>query len=158
MRPFKTHHPVPSQGYLLYALRKRLRQELAGKTQDEIRELRQAGVEVTEVNLVPELAWTGDTSGELLERDDTPADVFKAKLLIIEATFVDDSVSWEQARARGHVHTTDLALNAHKFQNERILLTHFSPRYKAADILRCLDENLPPGLRAKCVPFLNGFA
>lgn len=33
-----------------------------------------------------------------------------------------------QARERGHMHIADLVINAHKFHNERILLTHFSPR------------------------------
>jgi ribonuclease Z len=101
-------------------------------------------------------ASTGDTSGELFERDGAD-DVYRAKLLVVECTFVDDSVTWEQARERGHMHITDLVLHAHKFKNEAILLIHFSPRYKRAEILAALDQNLPPALRAKCIPFLNGF-
>lgn len=46
---------------------------------------------------VPEIAFTGDTSGELMERDGND-DVWRAKLLIVECTFVDDSVTWEQVR------------------------------------------------------------
>lgn len=63
-----------------------------------------------------------------------------------------------QARERGHMHVTDLVMHAHKFHNEAILLIHFSPRYKKQEILAALDTNLPPALRAKCIPFLNGFA
>lgn len=44
---------------------------------------------------VPEVAFTGDTSGELFEKDGN-ADLYRAKLLIVECTFVDDSVTWEQ--------------------------------------------------------------
>jgi hypothetical protein len=44
---------------------------------------------------VPEIAFTGDTSGELFEKDGS-ADIYRAKLLIVECTFVDDSVTWEQ--------------------------------------------------------------
>lgn len=44
------------------------------------------------------------------------------------------------------------------WQNEAILLIHFSPRYKQSEIVDALNQNLPPALRAKCVPFLNGFA
>jgi DNA-binding PucR family transcriptional regulator len=44
---------------------------------------------------VPEIAFTGDTSGELFEKNGS-ADIYRAKLLIVECTFVDDSVTWEQ--------------------------------------------------------------
>jgi hypothetical protein len=40
--------------------------------------------------------FTGDTSGELFEDPAAPADIYRAKLLILEMTFVDESVSWEQ--------------------------------------------------------------
>jgi ribonuclease Z len=63
-----------------------------------------------------------------------------------------------QARERGHIHITDLVMHAHKFHNEALLLVHFSPRYKRADILAALDTFLPPSLRSRCFPFLNGFA
>eukprot|EP00878_Enallax_costatus_P031452 GHUV01034397.1.p1 GENE.GHUV01034397.1~~GHUV01034397.1.p1 ORF type:complete len:214 (+),score=45.09 GHUV01034397.1:331-972(+) len=156
VRPFPTVHPIPSQGYILYSLRKKLKAELVGRSQDEIKELRLAGQEVTDTYQIPEIAFTGDTSGELFEQDGNQ-DVYRAKLLVVECTFVDDSVSWEQARERGHIHITDLVMHAHKFHNEAILLMHFSPRYKRQDILEALDSNMPPGLRAKCIPFLNGF-
>jgi ribonuclease Z len=55
------------------------------------------------------------------------------------------------------MHVADLVAHAHRFQNEAILLTHFSPRYTRADILAALEANMPPSLRAKCVPLLNGF-
>lgn len=43
-------------------------------------------------------------------------------------------------------------------QNEAILLMHFSPRFKAHDILEHLDEQLPSELRAKVYPFFQGFS
>jgi hypothetical protein len=45
---------------------------------------------------IPEVAFTGDTSGALFERDADLQDMYKAKVLIVELTFVDDSVSVEQ--------------------------------------------------------------
>eukprot|EP00882_Tetradesmus_deserticola_P015032 GHRQ01016003.1.p1 GENE.GHRQ01016003.1~~GHRQ01016003.1.p1 ORF type:complete len:317 (+),score=117.62 GHRQ01016003.1:365-1315(+) len=157
VRSFPTVHPIPSQGYILYSMRKKLKAELVGRSQEEIKELRAAGQEVTDTYQIPEVAFTGDTSGELFEQDGN-ADMYRAKLLIVECTFVDESVSWEQARERGHLHITDLVMHAHKFHNEAILLVHFSPRYKRQEVLAALDENMPPALRAKCVPFLNGFS
>jgi len=54
-RPFATTHTVPSQGYVLYSQRKRLRAELQGRSQEEIRDARLAGQDVTEQFEVPEV-------------------------------------------------------------------------------------------------------
>ncbi len=45
---------------------------------------------------IPEVAFTGDTSGALFEQQDGNDDLYKARLLIIELTFVDDTVTLEQ--------------------------------------------------------------
>lgn len=45
---------------------------------------------------IPEVAFTGDTCGALFEDPNLPPDVYRAKLLIVELTFVDETVSWEQ--------------------------------------------------------------
>uniref|UniRef100_A0A6U2FDP2 Uncharacterized protein n=1 Tax=Chlamydomonas euryale TaxID=1486919 RepID=A0A6U2FDP2_9CHLO len=229
-RPFATTHTVPSQGYVLYSQRKRLRAELQGRSQEEIRDARLAGQDVTEQFEVPEVAFTGDTTAAFLDEPaglpptavhettfpdsdivmssvqsavampspeptnedggdvlplstnaDVTApqadgsvqaaagraatrsqevslleDVLRAKLLIMELTFLDDSVSVEQARGKGHMHIADFVANAHRFQNEAILLVHFSARYNRKQIVEALNTWLPPALRAKCVPFLNG--
>ena len=39
-----------------------------------------------------------------------------------------------------------------------ILLTHFSARYKRADILSNLEARLPPHLWSRVTPLLEGFA
>jgi ribonuclease Z len=44
------------------------------------------------------------------------SEVLKAKLLIMELTFIDDQVSVEDARAKGHMHIADFVANAHLFQ------------------------------------------
>ena len=80
-----------------------------------------------------------------------------ARLLILESTFVDDRVSVAECRAKGHVHLSEVAERAELFENEAILLTHFSPRYKRAEILAALDATLPTGLRERVTPLLVGF-
>ena len=42
-------------------------------------------------------------------------------------------------------------------QNEAILLIHFSARYSRDRIKDLLDAKLPPELREKCTPMLEGF-
>lgn len=63
------------------------------------------------------------------------------------------------ARRRGHMHVAELALGQHALQGAgAILLVHFSPRYRRADIEGALARSLPPALLRRCTPFLNGFA
>ncbi|KAF5830223.1 nuclear RNase Z [Dunaliella salina] len=159
VKPLATTHGIESQGYVLYSLRKKLKAELQGRGQEDIKQLRLGGMDVQETIKVPEIAFTADTTVEFLERDSPAlADALRARLLIIEMTFVDDTVSVDEARERGHLHIADFIVHAHRFQNEAILLIHFSARYKRSEIINALNTNLPPSLRAKCVPFLNGYA
>ena len=62
------------------------------------------------------------------------------------------------AREWGHTHLDELIAQADAFQNEAILLIHFSARYKRSDILAALDAKLPPSLRGRVTPLLEGFA
>ncbi|KAG2448672.1 hypothetical protein HYH02_006029 [Chlamydomonas schloesseri] len=157
-RTFPTTHAIPSQGYVIYSQRKKLKTELQGKSQAEIKELRLSGVDVTETHQVPEIAFTGDTTSAFLDAETNPTleDALKAKVLCIEMTFLGDDVTVEEARGKGHMHVSDFVAHAHRFQNDSIVLIHFSPRYKRSEILHQLDIMLPPVLRAKCVPLLNG--
>jgi ribonuclease Z len=151
-RPFRSPHRAPCQGYALVRRRKHLRAEFAGLPQEEIRRLRQdGGVDVTEVAEIPELAFTGDTLIDVLEREEI---VRRARLLILECTFLDDRVGVADARSTGHVHLDEIAERAQLFANEAILLTHFSARYTPAEIVAALDQKLPPELRARVTPLL----
>jgi ribonuclease Z len=78
--------------------------------------------------------------------------------LICECTFVDDAVDVEGAREYGHTHIDELAAAASSFENEKILLIHFSARYKANEVTEAMDARLPAGLRERCVPMLVGFS
>ena len=44
------------------------------------------------------------------------------------------------------------------FENEAVLMTHFSARYKAREVVAALDARLPSGLRERVTPLLFGFA
>lgn len=152
VRPFRAVHRVPTQGYGLWSVRRKLRPELAGLSGDAIRQRREAGEEVTTEVETCEVAFCGDTRIEVLEREEV---VRTARLLILECTFVDDRVSVEQCRSKGHVHLVEIAERAELFENEAILLTHFSARYRADEIVRALDERLPPALRERVTPLLS---
>jgi len=155
-RPFRTEHRVVSQGYLLYSVKSKLKPEFQGLKGSEIRDRKLAGEQMTDLIEVPEFAFTGDTTIGFAHLPEN-ADVLRAKVLVMELTFVDDRISKEDAKERGHMHIQDLVDNAHLFQNEAILLIHFSARYNERTILQELDARLPADLRSRCVPLLNGF-
>jgi ribonuclease Z len=77
----------------------------------------------------------------VVEREEV---VRKARVLVIEVTFVDERVSVEQCRSKGHVHLFEVVERAELFRNEALLFTHFSARYSAAEIVAALDRSLPP--------------
>lgn len=145
-RPFRALHRVPCQGYGLWKSRRRLRPELHGRPEAEIRARRLAGEEITSNVEVLEVAFCGDTLIDVLDRE--PA-LCTARLLILEVSFIDDRVPVASARSKGHVHLDEVVARADQLQNEAILFTHLSARYSADEAERALDERLPPGLRER---------
>jgi len=145
-RAFATPHRVVSQGYVLTEHRKRLRAELQGQPSDEIRRRRALGESVTEAVEVPLVAFTGDSRAEILDRE--PA-LYQARLLIMEVTFLDDRVSVEKTREKGHIHLDEVLERADLFENQAILFTHLSARYSARQAQEILDRRLPAGLRER---------
>jgi ribonuclease Z len=153
-RPFRALHTAPCQGYALHSVRRKLRPEYAGRSRAELQKLRvDDGVDITAPVEVPEVAFVGDTLIEVLEREEVCR---KARLLILEVTFYDDRVSVEECRAKGHVHLDEVAERAELFENEAVLLTHASARYKPREVREAIDAKLPPGLRERVTPLWNG--
>ncbi|MCC7014008.1 MAG: hypothetical protein IT454_15735 [Planctomycetes bacterium] len=151
-RPFRSPHRVPCQGYGLWSRRRKLKLEHMGKPARDLRDLgRELGDALYDIVEVPEIAFTGDTLIDVVEREEV---VRKARLLVIEVTFVDERVSVEQCRSKGHVHLYEIAERAHLFENEALLFTHFSARYSAEQILAALDRTLPPRLRERVTALL----
>ena len=182
IRAFATTHPVPSQGYVAYGTKEKLKAEFIGSSASEIKALKARGVEITTTVEVPEVAFTGDTTIDWVDRatgcrgsanqsgeengasvdgasvDAVAADALRARLLICECTFVDDRCSAEDARRYGHTHIDDLVARADAFRETgAILLIHFSARYKAEEVREALAARLPEALKAKVTPMLEGF-
>jgi ribonuclease Z len=151
-RPFATPHSAPCQGYALWSRREKLKPEFQGLEGRELARLRAAGTVLGDVVETPEFAFTGDTRIEVVEEQEV---VRRARVLLLECTFVDERVSVAEARAKGHVHLDELAARAGLFRNEAILLTHFSARYRAHEIRGALDAKLPPDLRARVTPLVG---
>ncbi|XAR50084.1 Ribonuclease Z [Bertholletia excelsa] len=155
VRAFRTHHVIPSQGYVIYSERQKLKQEYIGLPGNEIKNLKSSGIEITYTITMPEIAFTGDTMSDFII-DDTNSDVLRAKILIMECTYVNDLETVEKARDFGHTHLSEIINYADRFQNKAILLIHFSGRYQAADIQNAMAR-LPPSLAGRVFTLLEGF-
>lgn len=136
VRPFRSTHRIPCLGYALWGKRKRLRAEFRGASRDVLVAAKARGEDINEEFELPEVAFPGDTNLSILNK---PAGdvVRKARVLLLECTFIDDEVSAKDTFRTGHIHIEDF-INAARdgaFENEVVLLTHFSARY-APDYVR----------------------
>jgi ribonuclease Z len=142
-------HRVPTVGYLFSEVRKKLVDELIGRPEDEIVALRIRGAEVTRREEIPLLAYPGDCSPEIFE---AAPELFRARVLLVECSFLGED-DRDRARRYDHIHLDDIVERASLFQNEAIVLTHFSMRYRPEEIFAAL-RTLPGDLRDRVVAFL----
>jgi ribonuclease Z len=142
-------HRVPTVGYLFSEVRKKLVDELVGRAEEEIAALRQGGAEVTRREEIPLLAYPGDCAPEIF---DAAPELFRARVLLIECSFLGED-DRERARKYDHIHLDDIAERASLFENEAIVLTHFSMRYRPDQIFEAL-ERLPEPIVDRVIPFL----
>jgi ribonuclease Z len=142
-------HRVPTVGYLFSEVRHKLDDELHGLTGEEIAGLRAAGRQVSHREEIPVLAYPGDCGPEVF---DAAPELFRARVLLIECSFVAPG-DRDRAREYAHIHLDDVIERASLFQNEAIVLTHFSLRYRPAEILEALDR-LPESIADRVIPFL----
>ncbi len=140
MTVHRTTHTVPSVGYLVWQRRKKLKPQYRALSGPEIRDLRLGGTEVSEEIRVPLLAYTGDTSPPGL--DDNP-DMLRAQVLVTEMTFVAPRHRKEKIHKHGHMHLDDFVARREAFENELIVVGHFSVRYNAKQVHRAVEKKLP---------------
>ncbi|KAM0033040.1 putative ribonuclease Z [Helianthus debilis subsp. tardiflorus] len=155
VKAFKTYHVIPSQGYVIYSVKQKLKPEYVGLPGDEIKKLKFSGVEITYTTTSPEVAFTGDTTSDFIV-DDNNADVLKAKVLIMESTYVENSMTVENARDFGHTHLSEIVNHASRFENKAIVLIHFSARYQL-DVIKEAVSALGPPLAGRVFALTEGF-
>jgi ribonuclease Z len=142
-------HRVPTVGYLFSEVKHKLKDEFLDRSGQDIAALRGRGVEVTRREEIPLLAYPGDCGHEIFE---ACPEIFRARVLLLECSFVlpEDK---DRAREYAHIHLDDILERAHLFENERVVLTHFSQRYRPEEIRQALRA-IPAPLSARVIPFL----
>ncbi|XP_050221001.1 tRNase Z TRZ1 [Mercurialis annua] len=155
VRAFRTYHAIQSQGYVVYSIKHKLKQEYLGLSGNEIKNLKASGVEITNSVTAPEIAFTGDTMSDFII-DENNIDALRARILVMESTFLDAAVKVEHARDYGHTHLSEIVNYADRFENKAILLIHFSARYTVEEIEEAVSK-LPPPLEGRVSAFTEGF-
>ncbi|CAI0549309.1 unnamed protein product, partial [Linum tenue] len=132
VKAFRTHHRIRSQGYVVYQVKEKLKQEYRGLSSNEIKSLKSSGVKITDTTSHPEIAFTGDTMSDFI-LDEGNSDVLKAKILVME-----------------------IIKHADKFQNKAILMIHFSARYTVEEIQEAMSKLEAP-LAGRVYTLTEGF-
>lgn len=139
VEPFPTDHVVPSVGYHLWKLRRRLAPEHAGRSPAELIALRAGGVETAEVIEDLWFSYCGDTGPGVFDLEPR---IFESKVLALECTFLGDKHRDKGARFK-HLHLEDIAAREACFRNEALVLQHLSRRYKVAELRAEIGRLLP---------------
>jgi ribonuclease Z len=142
VRAHAASHRVAARAYELVDVRHHLREEFIGMSREEIGRLRREGVRIDEPYARSLLFYTGDTDRGLLENC---AAAFQSEVLMIECSFVKDGHQDRAAQYR-HIHVDDIADFAGRFENELVVLTHFSRRYSRDEIRDGVRRRLPVSL------------
>ena len=143
-RAFASPHRVATVGYALYRTVKKLHPDLAGLDQQAIAERARAGETVHVERQIPEICFPGDTRIEVVDQEPV---VTQARVLLLECTFCGPGVTVEKARKAGHIHLDQIAERADLFENEAVVLTHFSRRHSPQEIRQQVKQRLPASLR-----------
>jgi len=136
----KTYHTIPSVGYLVWDRRHKLKPQYLELSGQEIRDLKESGTEITNEVRIPLLAYMGDTTANGL--DENP-DVYEARILISEMTFVAADHRKELIRKSGHMHLDDYVQRKDEFRNELIIAGHLSTRYGKRQVNSLVRRRLP---------------
>ncbi len=151
VRALRTHHSVPSLGYVFLRQVQKLRDEHAARSGEEIAALRASGTEdLFDVRYRPELAYVTDSLASVLE---TSPEVLESRVLLLECSFIGGERTEEDAHARTHVHLDEIIARADRFRNEALVLMHFSQVHSPEEVREVMAERLPAELRERVVLF-----
>lgn len=143
VRAHEATHRVSARAYEVLESRRHLLAEYAGRDGEELARLRREGVEIDGEYTRSLLFYTGDTDRGILERNEA---LFRSEVLLIECSFVLEGHQDRAAQYR-HIHIDDIADFAGRFENELIVLTHFSQRYSREQLRDALRRRVPHALR-----------
>jgi len=124
LRAIETSHTSPSLAFAVIERRSKLKDEFRDFPQEQLRELKSRGVELTRTVEIPLVAYTGDTEpGPYLFREE----FVSAKVVISECTFFEADHR-SRAKIGKHLHINDVASLLRVWRAESVVLVHVSRR------------------------------
>jgi ribonuclease Z len=148
---FLSDHRVPTLGFLASEVRRRLLPSFAGRSAEDVRAAVSRGERVSRETPIPVVAFSGDTARGFF--DLAPPEVFRAKVLLLECSFVEER-DRERSAEWKHLHLDEIAERADLFENEVLVLTHLTLRTSPDEIRKEIAKRLPASLAARTVAFL----
>jgi ribonuclease Z len=143
VRAFRTHHAGPSLGYQFFKRITKLKPEFQELPGEEIGRLRREGAGIFDEVERLEVAYATDTLSQVLE---TAPSILESRVLILECTYVDAKRTVEETQERLHTHLDEIISRADKFQNEALVLMHFSQLYGPEQVRDVIRQRVPPAL------------
>lgn len=146
-----SYHRVSSYGYTIFHTKQKLKEQYQNLEKQEILHLKNNGTTITETIQTPIFSFSGDTKIEYV-LDHEP--VRKSQILFLECTYIDDKKNVEHTRKWGHTHWHEILEHAQEFENEKIVLIHFSKRYSNRMIQEKIARETPDILKDRIHYFL----
>ena len=143
VRAHDSTHRVPARAWEFLERRHHLKPEYAALGGGELARLRRQGETIHDEAQHSILFYTGDTDRGILEKNEA---IYRAEIVMIECSFIGDGHRDRAERYR-HIHFDDIADFAERFENQMIVLTHFSRRYSGEEIVRSIRRRCPAVLR-----------
>ena len=133
-------HTVPAMSYVVIEHRSKLRPEFQDVPQDQLRDLRAGGTDITYTREMPLVAYTGDTEmGPHLVRPE----FVDAQLVITECTFFDPEHR-TRSRVGKHLHVDDIVTLLENWTAAHVVLVHASRRTNLQEAREILSNRVSP--------------
>ncbi len=126
VRAFRSPHVLPTMGYTVWERVTKLLPEFSSLPGAEIAARKRAGEALFSSLDRPILSFPGDTTIGVLDKQ---PHLYESRVLLLEATYIDDKKDVAACLQHGHVHLDQVLERAEHFRNEHIVFTHFSQSY-----------------------------
>ena len=148
---FKCYHRVPTAGYGLSEIKKKLKPEYIGKSSHEIVELKKQKVEICHNVEQYIFAYLTDTTHRVFNNEN----IFKYSTIMVECTILEEDDK-ESAKKHMHIYWGDLLPIVKSHPENHFILIHISVRYSQEEIVDFFSKEKETHQLTNVEPWING--